>query len=99
MQSAGLGLIRSASARVAALTGQPRGGPSVALPRRLLGGTERFADLRPGVIQVAVRVPINYPCRSRRERRVVVFVEGSAESVSSADFQVGELGLLGNGCG
>ncbi|EFL27473.1 putative RNA polymerase sigma factor [Streptomyces himastatinicus ATCC 53653] len=43
-----------------------------------------------------VRVPINHPCSSRR---VLVFVEGSAESVLSVDCQVGELGLLGDGRG
>ncbi|SCG10958.1 hypothetical protein GA0115260_112251, partial [Streptomyces sp. MnatMP-M27] len=35
-----------------------------------------------------LRVPINHPCSSRR---VLVFVEGFAESVSSVDCQVGEL--------
>ncbi|MBL1102595.1 hypothetical protein [Streptomyces coffeae] len=44
----------------------------------------------------ALWVPINHPCSSGS---MLVLVEGSAESVSSADFQVSESGLLRDGCG
>ncbi|GAA0955155.1 hypothetical protein GCM10009575_083420 [Streptomyces rhizosphaericus] len=47
-------------------------------------------------IGLALRVPINH---ERSSGGVLVLVEGSAESVSSVDFQVGELGLLDDGCG
>ncbi|EXU66186.1 hypothetical protein Z951_21340 [Streptomyces sp. PRh5] len=43
-----------------------------------------------------LRVPTNHP---RSSGGVLVLVEDSAESVSAADFEVGELGLLGDGCG
>ncbi|MGR3939333.1 hypothetical protein [Streptomyces sp. BRA346] len=43
-----------------------------------------------------LRVPINHPHSSGC---VLVLVERSAESVSSVDFRVGELGLIGDGCG
>lgn len=41
-------------------------------------------------------MPVNQP---RSWGRVLVLVESFAESVSSVDFQVGEAGLLGDGCG
>jgi hypothetical protein len=59
----------------------------------------RLPAHRPGGSSPGLRtvwVPINH---LRSSGRSLVLVEGSAESVSSADFQVGEPGSLRDGCG
>lgn len=63
--------------------------PSTSPPGRR-GDTPAFAEV------VALRVPINHPAWSSG---MSVLVKGSAESVSSADLQVSEPGLFGDGCG